>query len=174
MRNRILLLLLLPGALCCGQTTPTAPGEDTTVCPTGPGPVPEGLESVCPPATSTVPNPGTTSYPQGTTPQAGTLPSGNNSLPVPAPSIPIPYKAVGPITTRTEFQIFAEDEAGHYEPVAVVATINEAEELAKSDMHNRIRSMESGGDAGICPIRYKLWARGIDGDHRVANVFKVL
>src|SRR5580692_7881795 len=113
MRNRILLLLLIPGALCGGQTTPTAPGADTTVCPTGPGPVPEGLEAVCPPATNTVPNSGTTSYPQGTNPQAGTLPSGNNSLPVPAPSVPIPYKAVGPITARTEFQIFAEDEAGH-------------------------------------------------------------
>ena len=63
MRNRILLLLLLPGALCGGQTTPTAPGADTTVCPTGPGPVPEGLEAVCPPATSVVPNPGTTGVP---------------------------------------------------------------------------------------------------------------
>jgi protein involved in polysaccharide export with SLBB domain len=113
MRNRILLLFLLPGALCGGQTTPTAPGADTTVCPTGPGPVPEGLEAVCPPATSTIPNPGTTVYPQGTNPQAGTLPSGANSVPVPAPTVPIPYKVVGPITARTEFQIFAEDEAGH-------------------------------------------------------------
>jgi protein involved in polysaccharide export with SLBB domain len=31
--------------------------------------------------------------------------------------VPLPYKVVGPITTRTEFEIFAEDEAGHSLPV---------------------------------------------------------
>jgi len=76
-----------------------------------------------------------------------------------------------PLQPDTELglaMLIAEDEDGHYEPVAVAATINEARELAESDMRARMRSMESGGDAGICPVRYKLWARGIDGDHRVA------
>ena len=82
-----------------------------------------------------------------------------------------------PLRPETELglaMLIAEDEEGHYEPVAVAATINEAKELAESDMHARMRSMESGGDAGICPVRYKLWARGIDGDHRVAKVFEAL
>jgi polysaccharide export outer membrane protein len=35
------------------------------------------------------------------------------AAPTPATIIPLPYRVVGPITTRTEFQIFAEDEAGH-------------------------------------------------------------
>jgi protein involved in polysaccharide export with SLBB domain len=111
MKHRILFLLLIPGALCAGQTTPTAPGSQTVECPTGPGPVPEGLEGVCPPTTNTVPNQGTTPYPQGPIPGVNTLPSA--LPPNPATNVPPPYKVVGPITTRTEFQIFAEDEAGH-------------------------------------------------------------
>jgi len=111
MKPRILLLFLVSGALCAGQTTPTAPGAQTVECPSGPGPVPEGLEAVCPPTTNTVPASGTTPYPQGTTPGVNTLPSA--FPPSPTTNVPPPYKAVGPITTRTEFQIFAEDEAGH-------------------------------------------------------------
>src|SRR5579863_1845701 len=111
MKRRILLLFLFPGVLCAGQTTPTAPGTQTVECPTGPGPVPEGLESVCPPATNTNTNPGTGAYPQIPAPSVNTLPYG--IAPTPATNVPPPYKAVGPITTRTEFQIFAEDEAGH-------------------------------------------------------------
>ena len=44
-------------------------------------------------------------------PGVNTLPSA--LPPSPTTNPPPPYKAVGPITTRTEFQIFAEDEAGH-------------------------------------------------------------
>ena len=82
-----------------------------------------------------------------------------------------------PLRPDTELglaMLIAEDEEGHYEPVAVAATINEAKELADSDMRARMHSVEKGDDAGICPIRYKLWARGVDGDHRVANVFEAL
>ena len=111
MKPRIFLLFLISGALCAGQTTPTAPGAQTVECPTGPGPVPEGLEAVCPPTTNTVPTTGTTPYPQGAMPGVNTLPSA--LPPSPTTNPPPPYKAVGPITTRTEFQIFAEDEAGH-------------------------------------------------------------
>jgi hypothetical protein len=111
MRNKLLLTLLFPGALCGGQTTPTAPGAQTIVCPTGSGPVSEGTAALCPPATSTVPSPETTSYPPGTTPGVGTLPPG--VAPTPATNVPPPYKPIGPITTQTEFQILAEDEAGH-------------------------------------------------------------
>ena len=111
MRNKILLTLLFLGALCGGQTTPTAPGAQTIACPTGPGPVSEGTAALCPPTTSTVPSPETAAYPPGTTPGVGTLPFG--VAPAPATNVPPPYKPIGPITTQTEFQIFAEDEAGH-------------------------------------------------------------
>ena len=70
--------------------------------------------------------------------------------------------------------LIAEDEDGHYDPVAVASSINEAKEIAESDLRSRMRSIEHGDDAGLCPIRYKLWARGIDGDYRLAHEIKAL
>jgi len=64
--------------------------------------------------------------------------------------------------------LIAEDEEGHYEPVAVASTINEAKELAESDLRGRMRRLERGGDPGMCPYTYKLWAQGVDGDYRLA------
>ena len=64
--------------------------------------------------------------------------------------------------------VIAEDEAGHYEPVAVASTISEARELAESDFRGRMRRLERGEYAGLCPARYKVWAQGIDGDYRIA------
>jgi len=57
---------------------------------------------------------------------------------------------------------------GHHEPVAVASTINEAKEIAESDLRGRMRRIERGEDPGICPYTYKVWARGIDGDYRIA------
>ncbi len=53
---------------------------------------------------------------------AGTVPLGTattspGTAPEPTVIVPLPYKVVGPITTRTEFETFAEDEAGHPLPV---------------------------------------------------------
>ncbi len=82
-----------------------------------------------------------------------------------------------PLEPDTELglaMLIAEDEDGHYEPIAVAATISEAKEIAESDLRGRMRSIEHGEDAGICPIRYKLWARGIDGDYRLAIEIKAL
>jgi len=59
--------------------------------------------------------------------------------------------------------LIAEDEEGHYEPVAVVGTINEATEIARDDMASRMRRLERDDDPGICPGRYMLWVRGVDG-----------
>lgn len=64
--------------------------------------------------------------------------------------------------------LIAEDEEGQYHPVAVASTINEAKELAASDMRGRMRELECGGDPGICPYEYKVWAQGVDGDYIVA------
>jgi hypothetical protein len=65
--------------------------------------------------------------------------------------------------------LIAEDEEGHHEPVAVASTINEAKELAESNLRSRMRRLERGDDPGICPYTYRVWARGIDGDYRVAH-----
>jgi hypothetical protein len=64
--------------------------------------------------------------------------------------------------------LIAEGEDGQHEPVAVVGTINEAREAVESDLRDRIRRLELGEDAGLCPTLYKVWARGIDGDYRLA------
>jgi hypothetical protein len=64
--------------------------------------------------------------------------------------------------------LIAESEDGQHEPVAVVGTISEAWEAAESDLRDRMRRLELGEDAGICPTIYKVWARGIDGSYCVA------
>ena len=65
--------------------------------------------------------------------------------------------------------LIAEDEEGHHEPVAVVGTISEAREAAANDLRDRMRRLEQGEEAGLCPAVYKVWARGIDGFYRVAS-----
>ena len=82
-----------------------------------------------------------------------------------------------PVEPDTELglaMLIAEDEDGRYEPVAIAATINEAKEIAQSDLRSRMRSIERGEEAGLCPVRYKLWARGIDGDYRLAHEINAL
>ena len=64
--------------------------------------------------------------------------------------------------------LIAENEEGHHEPVAVASTINEAKEIAQSDLRSRMRRLDRGDDLGMCPYTYKLWARGIDGHYRIA------
>lgn len=65
--------------------------------------------------------------------------------------------------------LIAEDEEGHYEPVAVAGTIAEAKELAKSDFLARQRRLQHGDDPGLCPYLYKLWAQSIDGNYVLAQ-----
>ena len=64
--------------------------------------------------------------------------------------------------------LIAEDEDGATQPVAVASTINEAKELAESDMRARWRRLERGEDSEICPSCYKLWAQGADGEYILA------
>ena len=73
-----------------------------------------------------------------------------------------------PDTELGSAMLIAEDEEGHHEPVAVASTINEAKEIAQSDLRGRMRRLERGADPGVCPHIYRLWARGIDGDYRIA------
>jgi hypothetical protein len=85
---------------------------------------------------------------------------------------PKTYKGFAiPLQPETQLglaMLIAEDEEGHYEPVAVASTINEARELAASDMRGRRRRLDVGEDAGLCPWRYIVWAQGVDGDYRIA------
>src|SRR4051794_37809366 len=69
--------------------------------------------------------------------------------------------------------LIAEDDDGNCQPVAVTSTISEAKELAESDLRERMRRLERGEDAGICPVRYKLWARGVDGEYLVAATIEI-
>ena len=59
--------------------------------------------------------------------------------------------------------LIVEDEEGHYEPVNYASTLAEGFEMAKEDLRNRRRLLEIGGDPGVCPWEYKVWARGLGG-----------
>ena len=67
--------------------------------------------------------------------------------------------------------LIAESEDGQYEPVAVVATVDEARNLAQEDLQSRMERLEKGGSP-LCPYTYRVWARGIDGEHRIACEIK--
>jgi hypothetical protein len=69
--------------------------------------------------------------------------------------------------------LIAESEDGQYEPVAVVANVGEAREIASDDMASRMRRLEHG-ESPLCPYTYKVWARGIEGEHRIACEIKDL
>ena len=65
--------------------------------------------------------------------------------------------------------LIAEDEEGHYEPIGCVVSISEACEIATSNLQHRMRELERGGDPGLCPYAYKVWATGLDGGYRIAR-----
>ena len=80
------------------------------------------------------------------------------------------------LTPDTDLRIamlIVEDEEGHYEPVDAASTINEGKELAQGDLRAREHRLENDEDPGLCPFEYKLWARGIDGTHRVVATWGV-
>ena len=64
--------------------------------------------------------------------------------------------------------LVAEFGDGEYEIIGVVVSINEAREIADSNMQHRMRTMERGGDAA-CPECYKVFAQGIGGGYILAK-----
>ena|ERR1035437_9181132 len=66
--------------------------------------------------------------------------------------------------------LIAEMEGGSYEPVGLVISVNEAIEVAQGDMRRRMKQLERGGTPA-CPEEYVVWARGVDGDCKVAKRF---
>src|SRR5450759_1642344 len=63
--------------------------------------------------------------------------------------------------------LVAEFGDGNYQPVGVVVSINEAREIADSDMRGRLRDLEAG-KTPACPERYMVWAQGIEGEYIIA------
>ena len=58
--------------------------------------------------------------------------------------------------------LIAEFGKGSYQPVAAVGSINEAREIAASDMRARTKDHDHGGEPA-CPERYVVWAQRPDG-----------
>ena len=73
-----------------------------------------------------------------------------------------------PDTDLGNAMLIAEDDEGNYVPICMVATISEAKETAQCDFRGRMRLTERRADAGLCPVRYKVWARGVYGEYRIA------
>jgi hypothetical protein len=66
--------------------------------------------------------------------------------------------------------LIAEFGEGNYQPVAAVSSINEAREIAASNLRARMKELERGGEPA-CPERYVVWAQGHDGSyHQVKEI----
>ena len=61
--------------------------------------------------------------------------------------------------------LIAEFDGTNYQPVAAVSSINEAREIAGSNLRARMKELERGGEPA-CPERYVVWAQGRDGSYR--------
>jgi polysaccharide biosynthesis/export protein len=102
MTQKLFLFVLLSGMFCEGQSVLTTPTESTRSVP----------------GSSNTPSTGAVSAPVRAPQQTGerTDNDGNPFSPVRAP-IPAPYRIVGPIRTKSDFERFAEDGTGHRLPV---------------------------------------------------------
>ena len=80
-----------------------------------------------------------------------------------------------PILEDTNLELamlIVEDDAGSYEPLGVVATLNEAREIAEDDFRRRTKELERGGTP-LAPALYRVFARGIDGGYHEATRFSL-
>jgi protein involved in polysaccharide export with SLBB domain len=115
MTPKLLILFALSGSFCAAQTDyNTAPAQTTVTCPVGPGPVSAAEADQCPPETNMAPAnaPGTYPARNGTNLTPGSTQVPTEAYPRPG-TTPIPStRVIGPITTRSEFEMFAEDAAG--------------------------------------------------------------
>lgn len=78
---------------------------------------------------------------------------------------------IGPSTELGLAMLIAipgEGDAYSIQPIAVVANLNEAHELAEADFASRREALESG-ECPMCPEVYQVWATGIGGDYAVAS-----
>jgi protein involved in polysaccharide export with SLBB domain len=114
MTHKLLIFLLLVGSYCAAQTGYSPAPAQTDACPDGPGPLTQEEAAQCAPETFRPPPGGVnensvrtgTNLNQGSAqvPNEASSPTGTR----PATSA----RVIGPITTRSEFEMFAEDAAG--------------------------------------------------------------
>ena len=64
--------------------------------------------------------------------------------------------------------LVAESGEGHYQPITIVSSIREAQEMANADMEARVTALDGGAEP-MCPHRYVVWARGADGTYTFAR-----
>jgi hypothetical protein len=69
-------------------------------------------------------------------------------------------------TTLDDALLIAESEDSIYQPVARVATIREAREIAAGDLRNRMADLDAGHEP-MCPARYVVWARRHLGSYAI-------
>jgi len=102
MTQKLFLFVVLSCTFCEGQSVLTTPTESTRSVP----------------GTPNTPSTGAVSAPVRSPQQTGerTASDGIPFSPVPAPTAP-PYRIVGPLTTKSDFERFAEDGTGHRLPV---------------------------------------------------------
>ena len=65
--------------------------------------------------------------------------------------------------------LIAESEEGAYAPIAVVGSMDEAKEMAASDIKERIRSLQMGGSP-MSVHCYKVWANSMNGYRVVGEI----
>ncbi len=104
MTQKLFLFVLLACTFCESQSVLTTPTESTQSAP----------DSSTPPSTGVGSAP--IRSPQQTGERTDSDGAGNPISPVPAP-IPAPYRIVGPITTKSDFERFVEDGTGRRLPV---------------------------------------------------------
>jgi len=79
---------------------------------------------------------------------------------------------INPQTELGLAMLIAETEDGRYEPVAVVATVAEAQEIAASDFARRVKETSKGEDVA-CPARYAIWAQGVGGEYKPLREYTI-
>jgi polysaccharide export outer membrane protein len=114
MTHKLLIFFVLFGSVCAGQTDYNAAPAQTVTCPAGPGPVSAAEADQCPPGTNQAPATGSSEYPVRTGTNLNPRATQGSTQAAPAPgATPVPStRVIGPITTRSEFEMFAEDAAG--------------------------------------------------------------
>jgi len=114
MTHKLLIFLFLSGSICAAQSDFNTPPAQAVPCSPGVGPISAAEADQCPPETDMAPTNGPGIYPARTNTNLtpGTTQGPTEAAPAPG-TRPVPStRVIGPITTRSEFEMFAEDAAG--------------------------------------------------------------
>ena len=114
MTHKLLIFFVVFGSFCAGQSDLNTPPAQTVTCPAGPGPVSAAEAAQCSPGATQAPVTRMNEYPvrNGTNLTLGTTPGPTEAAPAPGTTPAPSTRVIGPITTQSEFEMFAEDAAG--------------------------------------------------------------